>query len=357
VNIELNRAVKQTTRVLGAERTRDLLGLDENESADLVSAEPLLDSGAEVMAPRVRQLTEPLIQRYAPVKTEQERVSRAVSRLDPQRWHEAFKEAWGRDEKYRTLLDAIYKADEAYHHGDLRESALVTERVLSHVEHYDRITDEPFYLVSWAFHLGGRAHEKLRDLPNAELFYKASLDLKFILKDWLPPLALIATEIKLGTIEVENQRVEGLFNLTRLEDFLSLASRRLTEQNAPLYRNLLVDLRVALADALLMRNRRDLALGKAEKALADARAINDLVAESKLLIVIAKAKHQPLNLTDLRADFDRMSWPREEWPRRHPDVTPIWQQLEWCPMIPTKRWKAQPIKRLRRTLKRAAKKK
>lgn len=283
VNREVTWSMRQCSAVLGEARTQQLFGLEGVQYVAVVDSELMQPvSTLYGFTTDVRQTTTDLIYRYTPIPRERPQVLKVIKNIDPQGIKRVTHEHWHPKSKYSNLVAKISAAEEAYRGGSIELSIEHADTVVAAVNNLSVISDVPLYLTSWAHHIQGRSYAALTDWRRAALHYECSLAMKIVLKEWLPPLPLFATEIKLGSIELLQSPIEAAMRLERVTDVLSARSK-LSKENSRLYRNLLEDSRIGLAEAYIATGNVDLAIDEAKAALRLAQSLHDGVGEIRIL--------------------------------------------------------------------------
>lgn len=325
VNHEVAWCMRKAAAILGKDRARQLFGVEDFDQITVVHPLKLaVASGPFDLGVDVRRLTKGLITRYLSVPTERKQVQRAVERVNPQEWRMIAHHAWGEKARYADLAGAIAAAEEAYHAGAVHASIEHAHAALSAISSLEQITEAPLYLASWAHHIQGRGYEALMDWRRAALFYECSLAMKMRMEDWLSPLPVYATEIKLGAVQVFHSPIEAKTRLSRVTELLE-SKPRLFRSNIRFYRNLLEDSRLCLAEAYLAADNVSAAIEHANAALKLARGLDDIVGEIRILFVLHKAAVMPLAITSQNI---RSALQREERLSTHPRVVLVLSQLK-----------------------------
>jgi hypothetical protein len=323
LNKELSWCVRRCASVLGDGRTKQIFSLESLENIVLVEPQ-LIASNRSAMdvSSDFRQLTRVWIGRYVPVKKERRLILKAVRGIDPQRAKRVSTEQWDLNSPYAHLVQSIATAEETYRIGAVESSIQHAHLVVGAVSNLDVVSDVPMYLAAWAHHIQGRGYEAQSNWQQAALHYECSLVTKFALQEWLPELPLIATEIKLGLVELFQSPAEAAVRLLRVSDSLAAHSRR---PNSRLFRNLLEDSWVGLAEAYLATGYQNLAVRQANSALPLARRLRDRVGEIRILYLLYRAS--ALSLVDATKKIQDIL---HHDPRfaRHPRVALVLQNLE-----------------------------
>ena len=220
------------------------------------------------------------------------------------------------------MVRNIATAEETYRVGAVESSIQHAHVVLGAVSNLDVVSDVPIYLAAWAHHIKGRGYEAQSNWQQAALHYECSLVTKFALQEWLPDLPLIATQIKLGLVELFQSPAEAAARLLSVSDSLAAHSRR---PNNRLYRNLLEDSWVGLAEAYLATGYPNLAIRQASSALPLARRLHDRVGEIRILYLLHRAS--ALSLIEARKRILQILH-HDPKSARHPRVTMALQNLE-----------------------------
>lgn len=324
VNNEVSWALRRSARVLGEDRCKELFGVSELGTIALLDEEEFAREHGEY---RVESLVPPIIElmeRYMPVAAERRHVIQGIKELDPQQWRKISQVAWAPSSGYDELVRAIETAEEAYYVGDIQRSLQQARRVIEPIKSFTRVTDTPLYLTAWAHHIQGRAYESLTDWRSAFLHYEASLNLKIHMSEWLPTLPTLATEIKLGCVEMIQSPAEAATRLSRVSEVLK-AESRLARQNLRMYRNLLEDSQVGLAEAYLIVGDEKLATQQAEEALTLARELHDAVGEIRVLFVLYRASAE--SASNIWSRIETLL-EHEQQVATHPRVVLILAELE-----------------------------
>lgn len=316
VNAAMARAIGECSKILGEARCAKLFGELETP---LVQRELVGTAELYQPTPMELQATE-YLSRYVPSSDGRACVQEAIRLIDPQR-RDAIPRLW-RLTAHMDLAGTISDAEVAYRTGDVGRSVQRADLVISSVGELSEISDAPIYFVAWAHHVLGRACEALDDRRGAVNHYRASLLVKSSL-NWLPKLSVITTEVKLGNVESLESPVEAVYRLVRVGGYLK-GHPQLGRTNRRLYRNLVEDSALALAEAYLRMERFDEAANEARSAIQLAKGLRDRVGVVRGTHILCRAsKLTPEQaLKDIRKQIGRNA------ESKHPRVVEIIEELE-----------------------------
>jgi tetratricopeptide (TPR) repeat protein len=243
--------------------------------------------------------------------------------IDPQVLEPVGQLTWTGRSKYKNAFLTILKAEHHFNVGDAKESLAHALVAIGQVAEHSTLGDAAVYLASWARHIEGRSYEALKHWESAATCYEASLSLKMQLGDWLPPAVLLATEVKLGGVEILQSPIQAVFRLEHVVDVLD--TKRGTFQETPaLYENLVEDSRLRLAQAYLGIGNERLAIRNAKRALFSAKKLNDSPGEIQAMFVLYRASALERETLLNRLEFLLKRNP--EW-ANHPAVTLVRETL------------------------------
>ena len=235
---EADWAFRRCARILGSDRFELLFGIDLPHAARTYEA----------------SLEASLLGRYKTTRSERQQVVAALEVVDPQASVTAKQLPWTGRSKYREVLGAILKAEHSFNIGDTEDSLAYALVAIEQVAEQSTLGDAGLYLVAWARHIEGRSYEALTHWESAAICYESSLSLKIQLGNWLPPAALLATEVKLGGVEILQSPVQAATRLRHVVDILETRGDAF-KQTPALYENLREDSRLTSPGLLRYRER------------------------------------------------------------------------------------------------------
>ncbi len=238
---------------------------------------------------------------------------------------------WAPNGRYQDLSKKIMEAEGAYCNGSISKSIDFAREVILDVTRYERVTDTPFYLASWAYHIIGRAYEARSDWRSASDNYGASLNLKMKMQNWLPPLLRFTTEVKLVSAELfDSEKLSAFASASRVSNVISCMKaeeNKLQQSSFRLFHNLLADCYVLHAEALYKTHDTAPARESAEKALKLAFKLKDVVGQIRALFIMYNlTERKEIDfLMDIRRLVQDMTATSLQ---THPAVTQILATLE-----------------------------
>jgi len=285
LNLEINWFCRRSARILGSERFQQLFDMEVEDTSNLVDE-------AEALARMQRTAIEneiadanALLSRYVPVQAEQKQIIKALTEIDPQKREAIMRSRWAPGSRHADWVQIITTAETAYRSGNLETSNCAAQDVVNSISKLAQVSDTGMYFVSWAHHIQGRNYEAMTLLRDAAFHYQTSLLVKMKLMEWLPPLLLMATEVKLGSVEMFQSPIESATRLSRVSELLK-SNPTFPKQNRRLFENLIEDSEVTLAEAYLAIGDHSSAIRHAEEALMLARKLKDRVGEIRTIYVL-----------------------------------------------------------------------
>lgn len=257
--------------VLGKERFEMLFG---------VNPESAMNTSEELIVPT-------LVKRYKSSEVERKRVCDTWMRINPIAMDEVVN-LWSHNSSMHKAVRAIVRAESLFKNGEIETCVNNTRSILNIVQQQHRIGDTWLYLASWALHIQGRAYESLSHWSSATEKYEESLELKLHMKDWLPQGAFVATELKLGSVEVKHSPLQGISRLTRILSTLRNNPKVFCD-NTKMRDYFCVAGELKLANAYLEIKQQEEAAIFARKALKRVKNIADSVGEAQALFALFRA--------------------------------------------------------------------
>jgi len=291
LNREVAWGMRRTAARIGEDKARRLFGVESLQ--DIVLVEPSAMSRVSNVAD-VRRAVQVFLSHYLPKPEERQQVITAIEAIRPSQGEHVIPEIWQATGSYHSLIVTLSAAENAYLSGAVQHSIHCAQQVLDAVSESPYVTDAPLYFVSWAQHIQGRAYEVLQDWPRASFSFECSLALKSHL-EWLPELAVYASEIKLGSVETSYSPVEAATRLARISESLSGHAWWEKRRNRELHLSLEVDSLASLAEAYLAAGNHSRAIREARGATKLARRIHDSVAEIRAVVVLYLASALPMH--------------------------------------------------------------